>query len=375
MTAPSPSPTPPSGPDHFTPPPAPSASASSSKRNLLLAGILGGAGCLLVLLLVIVLIVTFVVRGGGPASGDDGSETADLSPEEQATALVSDYFAALTEGDAAAALEVAPLTEDQASEALPLEAYEKALELAPVADVEVGTPTVDGSGLAEATIPVSFTVGGEPVRDTFSMWDFDGDGILEMTWAGVNETVGDGATALGTTLNGVELTDGQQVALLPGGYELAYGTENLAPSTAGPLIVGAWDSVPEWPAPEVTEKGLTAFRGAVRTAVDDCLEKTTPEAGCGIAPLATTTSDGWTMVEGTVKRSISEDSQHTIDTMEATPAVDDPTSVEGSSIGTVETSFECTKDGQRDTCDLWFGGDTGIPRVDLADPDLPVTWI
>ncbi|WP_299303875.1 hypothetical protein [uncultured Brachybacterium sp.] len=81
-----------------------------------------------------------------------------------------------------------------------------------------------------------------------------------------------------------------------------------------------------------------------------------------------TSSDGWTMVEGMVKRSISEDTQRTLDTMEAAPSYDEPTDVQGSSVGSVETTIDCTKDGQNGVCEMWLGGGMSIPHVDMADP-------
>ncbi|SLN04991.1 hypothetical protein FM106_29390 [Brachybacterium faecium] len=257
---------------------------------------------------------------------------------------------------------------------LPVEAYSQALELAPVAEVEVGTPVLDESGLISGEVPVTFTVGEQTVSDAYSVHDYDDDGVLELTGSGADETVPDNVTGLDTTLNGVEVTAGQRVLLLPGGYELAYGSEHFAPTSTDPLLVGEQYGHVDWPDPELTEDGQTAFRGAVQEAVDACLTETTLAAGCGMTPVPETSNDGWTMVEDTVQRSISEDTQRTIDTMEGTPSYDEPTYVEGSSIGTVETTIECTKDDQKGTCELWLGGGMGRPHVDMSDPELPVTW-
>jgi len=373
MTAPSPMS---EGP--FTPPPAQPVSKPAARRNLLIAGVLGGGGCLLVILVIIGLIIAFAVRGAGGADGsgggDEGSDVADLSPEEQATALVTEYFEALSAGDAAAALDLMPLIEETDTGALPVEAYTAALELAPVADVEVGTPVLDTGGLIDGEVPVTFTVGGEAVSDTYSVHDYDDDGVLELTGSSANLTVPDGAEALGMTLNGAEVADGQRLLLPPGGYEVAYEVEHFAPSSSDPVLVGEQHSPDELPEPELTEDGHTAFRDAVQQAVDACLEENTFKAGCGMSEVPTTSTDGWTMVEGTVKRSISEDTQRTIDTMEGTPSYDEPTYVEGSSVGSVETTVECTKDGQRGTCEMWLGGGMSIPHVDMADPEMPVTW-
>ncbi|MDN5821163.1 MAG: hypothetical protein L0H39_06715, partial [Brachybacterium sp.] len=323
----------------FTPPPAGPVSKPGGHKKLIIAGVLGGGGCVLMLLVVLALIITFAVRGGGPGEGDEGSTVADLSPEEQATALVTEYFEALSAGDAGAALELLPLVDEMETEVLPTEAYTAALELAPVAGVEVGTPVLDG-GLISGEVPVTFTVGGESFADTYSVHDYDDDGILELTGTSANFTVTDGDEGLGMTLNGAEVTHGQRLHLVPGGYEIAYGAEHFAPSSTDPVIVGEHHSSYESPDPELTEDGQKAFRAAVQQAVDACLAATTLQAGCGIGEVPKTSSDGWTMVEDTVKRSISEDTQRTIDTMEGTPSYDEATYVEGSSIGSVETTID-----------------------------------
>jgi ketosteroid isomerase-like protein len=370
MTAPSPQ----QGPDHFTPPPAEPVSKSSSRRNLIIAGVLAGGGCLLVVIVVIGLIIAFALRGGG--SGTDGEEStaAELSPEEQATALVTDYFDALEAGDAETALELNPIDEDAGPKALPVEVYTAALEAAPLTAVEIGTPVIDTDGLAEGEVPVTFTVGEETVSDVYRVHDYDDDGVLELVGSQLRTEVPDGLDGLGLTVNGTEVSAGEPLALLPGGYEIAFGAEHFAPSSTDPLLVGESAGSFDWPEATLTEDGLKAFRGAVDEAVQACLKKTTLEAGCGMTPVPEKSSDGWTMTEDTVKRSISEDTQRTIDTMEATPSYDEPTYVEGTSVGSVETTIECTKDGQKGRCELWLGGGMGTPNVDMADPELPVTW-
>ena len=378
MTAPTPPQGPaqggPQGPQHFTPPPAEPVSQSSARKNLVIAGVLAGGGCLLVILVVIALIIYFAVRGGDSGGGGGETGAADLPPEEQATALVADYFDALAEGDAATALELNPVNEDMGAAPLPVEAYTAALEAAPITGVELGTPVIDDGGLAEGEVPVTFTVGDETVSDTYRVHDYDDDGVMELTGGHTMAQVPDGLDGLGLTVNGAEVTAGEPIALMPGGYEVALGAEHFALTSTDPLLVGELASSLEWPEATLTEEGLTAFRGAVDDAVQACLEQTTLEAGCGMTPVPTTSDDGWTMVENTVERSISEDTQRTIDTMEATPSSDEPTYVEGTSVGSVTTTIECTKDGQKGRCEMWLGGGMGIPNVAMADPELPVTW-
>lgn len=375
MTMPSPNPTPGSGPQGpFTPPPAEPASQSSSRRNLLLAGILGGVGCLFVLLVVVALVIFFVVRGGGGAGGGGGTEedtASDLSPEEQATALVTDYMDALQAGDAATALELMPVQEEADSVVLPVEAYTTALELAPVADVEIGAPTVSG---LSGDVTASFTVGGTAVSHDFSVTDYDDDGTFELTPTLGTTSVPDSVAGLGATLNGAEITPGQLLYLMPGGYELAYGVEHFEPSSGDPMVLAEQYGSVDWPDAQLTEEGQEVFREAVNAAVQDCLAATTLEGGCGMGSVPETSTDGWTMVEDTVERTLPEDTQRTIDTMEGTPSYDEPTYVEGSSVGSVTTEITCTKDGQEGICELFLGGGMSTPYVDMADPELPVTW-
>jgi len=185
MTAPTPPQGPaqggPQGPQHFTPPPAEPVSQSSARKNLVIAGVLAGGGCLLVILVVIALIIYFAVRGGDSGGGGGETGAADLPPEEQATALVADYFDALAAGDAATALELNPVNEDMGAAPLPVEAYTAALEAAPITGVELGTPVIDDGGLAEGEVPVTFTVGDETVSDTYRVHDYDDDGVMELT--------------------------------------------------------------------------------------------------------------------------------------------------------------------------------------------------
>ena len=365
MTAP-----PPQGPNHFTPPPAEPVSKSSARRNLLIAGILAGGGCLLVVIVVIGLLVAFVLRGGSSgSSGADGSSEGSATPEEQATALATEYTDALVAGDAEAAL--AAFGEDGITGAalLPTEAYTTALESAPVADVEIGTPVIDDTPPITATVELSYTVGGEPVTTELQMDDFDEDDRLALTRQGPNTTAPASAKTLAMTLNGAEVSDEQEVFLLPGGYELALGDERFAPESTDPLSVADLDGLDGWPELELTEDGQKAFRAAVQDAVDDCIADKDLVGGCGSDRISPKSSDGWTAEDGTVNRTLSKKNQKAVDEMTGTPLASDPTTVEGSGpVGAIATTLKCSKDGQTGSCEMTSGSDITVPRVDMADP-------
>ncbi|WP_157975719.1 hypothetical protein [Brachybacterium sp. YJGR34] len=347
---------------------------AGKKRTGLIVGLIAGGGCLLVLLLVVVLVIVLAVRGGAGGGGEEtGSEVAQLTPEEQATQLVTDYMAALEAGDSAVAMELMPAGEDSDAEYLPAEVYDAGLTAAPVTDVVIGDPLIDESGIS-GTVDVDYAVGGESTSAEFRVADYDSDDVLALTSFSWYTELPEMYAGLGTTLNGTEVADGTVFHLLPGAYELGYSNENFLPASTDPVLAVNPQEYPEWPDAALSEDGLTTFRGAVQTAVDECVAQKTLEAGCGMDAVPESSSDGWTMVEDTVSRTLPEESQRNIDTMEGTPEYDEPTYVRGESVGTVDTTIECTKDGQTGTCELFFGGAISVPSVDMADPELPVTW-
>ena len=370
MTAPSPSQWP---QQPSAQPPGAQHPAPKNRKPLLIAGILGGAGCLLVLLLVVALIIVFAVRGGGGGGTTGGGEgtPVEATPEEQITAAVTEYMGALESGDSTRALELAPV--DDSSALLSTEAYDAALEASPVTDVEIGEPVVEYS--SSGTISVSYTVDGQPQTEELMVYDAEGDGTWVLSRGlGASAMVPSSLGGLGFTLNGEEVAIEESLFLLPGAYTPAVSAEHFTLSSEDPLtVIDEAEGLYELE-PALTEDGLGAFRTAVQDAVDGCLKQTTLEAGCGIGTLPATTTDGWTLTEDTVRRSLSEEGRRTIEKMEATPRYDEPTFVEGEHIGTVSTEMDCTKDGQQGICEMILGGGMSTPSVDMADPELPVTW-
>lgn len=332
----------------------------------IVALVVGGLVVLLAVLVVIALVIVFAVRSFSAGSGP--------TAEEQATALVTDYMSALEGGDAATALELMPMQSSADATELSEDVYTAALEAAPVADVTVHAPVLEGEDPMDGVVAVDYTVGGETVGEEFSVEDYDQDGTWVLVPAVSSVAVPASLNGLGVTLNGAEVQDEARIRLLPGAYEVALSSSYFAPSSEDPLLITTSTPTVSWPEPTLNDDGLTAFRGAVQEAAEECLEQKTLEAGCGIGTLPSTSSDGWTMTDGTVERTMPEDTQRAIETMEASPSPDEPTYVEGESVGTIDTTMECTKDGQKGVCEMWLGGGMSIPNVDLADPELPVTW-
>jgi hypothetical protein len=322
-------------------------------------------------LLVILAVVVFAIVIG--ASKDDGGKSAEPStPEEQVTALAQDYMDSLEAGDPAPALELIAHQERHGAVVLDEEQYAKALEESPITDVVVGTPTMSAMS---GEVVVDYTVGDERTTSTISANDYDDDGTYELT-VGLehSQNVPASLTGLAPTLNGQEVEPEEQVMLLPGTYEFAIDHELFDLDGATSFTDVSSESRVDWPDVELSDDGQKQFRKAVQSSVDSCVKEKTLKAGCGMGDLSDASTDGWTIKDDTVSRSIPESTQRTIEKMEATPGSDEPTYVTGSRVGTVDTKVECTKGGQKGTCELILGGGMGIPSVDLADDEHPVTW-
>lgn len=336
------------------------------RTGTIIALVAGGFVVLVAVLAVIALVIFFAVRASSTASGP--------SAEEQASALVTDYMSALQSGDAATALDLMPMQPSADATELSEDAYTAALEAAPVADVVVHEPVLEGDDPASGVVAVDYTVGGETASEEFSVDDYDRDGTWELDPSISSTAVPVTLNGLGVTVNGAEVEDEARIRLLPGAYEVTFSRSYFVPSSEDPLLITTSTTEVSWPEPTLNDDGVTAFRGAVQGAVEECLAQKTLEAGCGIGTLPSTSNDGWTMTDGTVERTMPEDTRRGLETMEARPSYDEPTYVEGEGIGTIDTTMECTKDGQKGTCEMWFGGGMSTPYVDMADPELPVTW-
>ncbi|MGY5764728.1 hypothetical protein ACXET9_05950 [Brachybacterium sp. DNPG3] len=372
--APGPSSGPGSGPGSPAPgswTPAP-AEAPRSRKGLYIGLGIGCGGLLLIGIVIIALVLFLTLRGSsGTATGGGGGEetTPAATPEEQATALVTEYMAALEAGDSATALEL--LGPDDAT-VLSTTAYDAALAAAPVADVVIDAPVMS---TASGTVTAEYTVGGTPAMQEFLVSDYDADDVYELEPMYTYEKVPASLSGLGLSLAGEAVEDGDSLYLLPGSYELGVGNEYFTLDPAEPLVVLSANDVGDWPEAALTDSGLEAFRGAVQSAVDECIAMTTLTSGCGLDPISPAEdSNGIIAEEGTVARVLSDDAQRTIDTMVPTPSYDEPTYVQGQSIGSVDTTMNCTQDGVAGTCSLWWGNTISAPSVDMADPELPVTW-
>lgn len=337
----------------------PSNSSAGRSRALLWALF---AGFVVVALVAICGVVVLATSGEGSREG-----TRDAAASE----VVTEYMDALAAGDVSSAIDLVKTSGVET--VLSEKAYEQALESAPVDDVEVKEPSLDDE--MSGSVSVTFTVGGESAHESISVHDYDRDGEWEMIPPTTGLEPPTPLSGLGVKVNGDEIDDDDVLLLLPGTYEVAISSPHYALSGAASMDVTSSTEAPSWPKPSLSSSGTTAFREAVRTEVDACLAQKTLKAGCDLGTIPTTEKQqGWKMVDGTVERSLADDTEKKLKTL--TPTVDsrEPTSLEGPVIGTVDTTMSCTKDGQTGECELFIGGSIGAPYVDMSGKEPTVEW-
>ena len=358
-------------PQYGAQPTAGYAAPKGPKRKLgtgALIGIIGGA--ILVVVLLVVGVVFGISRIGGMAGGGGGGGGEE--PKAQASSpsdAVTDYLTAIADGDAKTALGYLSSPPND-STLLTDEALAASAELAPITEIDV--PETKGeSGSADVT--ATYLLNGEPITTTFSTSDYDDDGKWEIS-GGTGSIYTEPFDGLGLTINGVEV-DAESVEVFPGTYELATSLKNF--TLSGPTTVTITEPYESADTsqikPALTEEALQQFRGLVRAAVDACIASTTLAAGCGI-DLPATISDGTQLADGTITRSLSADSNATLDSLEATPSYDNPTLVEGEYIGSPSVEADCTKDGATGRCSIYFAPALGTPSVDMASDNPVVNW-
>ncbi|MGO1166054.1 MAG: hypothetical protein ACTMHL_05490 [Janibacter sp.] len=315
------------------------------------------------------ILLSLVAICGVVALGSSGDQEA--SSGEAASEVVTDYMDALVEGDASSAIDLVQTSGRES--VLSERAYEQALESAPVDDVVVKETRLDDE--MSGTVGVTFTVGGESAQESISVHDYDRDGQWEMIPPTAQMEPPTPLQGLGVKLNGEEIDDDDVLLLLPGTYEVGVDSPHYALSGTSSMEVTTSSGAPSWPEPSLSSSGTAAFREAVREEVDSCMEQKTLKAGCGLGTVPDTDrQQGWKMVDGTVKRSLTSGTEKKLKTMKPDAGSSDPTSVEGPVVGGVDTTMSCTKDGQTGECELFINAVVGAPTVDMTVKEPTVDW-
>lgn len=177
------------------------------------------------------------------------------------------------------------------------------------------------------------------------------NGSVAGTGSGAIYSVVPGVYELETTAAYVELSGGPVVATT--GFAYAYTHEHE---------------------PVLTNDGLAEFRSRVRASAEACLSATSLDADCELSVTPGLQGDN-SLVDGTIERSISDESWAEIDALEPTASSSAPLVMEDAFFS-AEVIFTGDWSGAfgagRDQ--IYGGPYLSSPTVDFADPDLPVTW-
>lgn len=349
------------GPPGGVPPTDP----AKRKRTLIIV-----AAVVLVVVGVIAASVIYTIQANRRAEEQAAHEAAERVAS--VSAAVQGMFDAIVAGDAATALSHVDAADADIS-MITDEMLAASAEIAPIADIVVTAPDEVGEYSRSASVAVTYQLGDVAVEQEYQVRDSDQDGTWLIDGAIVEASLYELPEGLEVTLNGVALTS-PEITLLPGAYRLGTSATyyTLVGETDFQITQPYFASVPSLEF-ALDDDGVAAFRDAVTSAVDECVSSSDLETGCGLAVPAEL-SDGTELEDGTLERTLTDDAQATLESLEPTISYSDPTIASGGYIGAVDVEAECTKGDQSGTCTILFAPSLSSPSVAMTDPDLPVTW-
>jgi len=333
---------------------------------------------------VAIVVVVLLVAGGAAAAyflllkGDKKA-----APDEP----VQQFYQALVDGDAAAALALLD-TKPASTTMLTNSVVAASQKQAPIKDI---TTTVESSSAEEATVAVSYTMGGKAVDQTVTVRKVDN------VWKVVGGTATVDLTDIGTgslplALNGAVLTAPQppaeeeddtkaeplEVVLFPGSYTLTTTTRYVTLSDATFVVTDPGSAQVGPVTATLTDEGAAAVTKVVRESFDACVATKTFHMDCaGVFQMTPTLSDGTELVEGTVERTATPETLAWLDETEPTlgtdPAIAEIKRPEG--IVGVRVYVHGILNGREIEGEIDATYPVANPVVDLSDPDnLTVSW-
>ena len=304
-----------------------------------------------------------------------GSLSASSSaPEPESTApgdpgdIVKSFLEALAAGDGATARELAHAEDD--APLLTDAALAAALAAAPITAITIddSRPSDD---ISDVTVTASYDIGGRRVSHEFTMWDrFDGwslgGGTLNVYTAGY--------AGSGLRIGGVEA--GDSLAVFPIGYAAEIDSPWIeTPGNDGVVDFGSEDAVVDFMRGtlELTPAGVTEFRRLVRESLDSCLASAALTTPCGMNVDAAF-SEGWTAVDGTVARTLSDDERARLDAVQPRTRFEPATLMTADGFFTAEISLDVQRGDEHARADLQYGEMSLRPEVDFSKSELSVVW-
>lgn len=350
-------------------------------RRTLILGLIAGAAFL-------------AIVGAGlwlALGGDRGAQTADAeSPEEEpatseeaatggetsADAAVKSYLTALAAGDFDEAF--THVQEDPRGGMLTDELISEALELAPISDIDV-EPRDTGAEEYSDYVSYSYTLGGDDFRGemhvmhslTEDQWIIGGSAVTTQV-----STLDPGS--LEFSVNGETLPSTGGEILYGLAYRMEVEHENFMLSGAdddGVLVADdTWLSFSNQDI-ILTEDAEEQWRDLIIDEAEACLASNTYDAGCGLDMPEEISGDQ--VIEGTIERSASTSTQHTLQSLSPRLDYTNPNLVMAEQhVGGIEIAYDCEGPSGSGRCELLSGDARQFdrPLVDMSAEDLEVVW-
>jgi hypothetical protein len=222
-------------------------------------------------------------------------------------------------------------------------------------------------------VDASYKLGDRPINAKFEIDDSSGHYLVGDGYAEVDLSYT--AKGLPLTINGVTAS-ADKVYLFPGSYELATTAKYITLGSGANFLVQQPNDYPDIQAkPALTPAGQKVFKQRVTAAINKCIASTKLKAGCGL-DLASKTTNGYTVKDGTVHRSLTSDAKAQVRNLKAELDYESPTVAEASSFyASVDTSATLRKGKQTGRADLWGSGTSfDTPQIDMSDRNLTVEW-
>lgn len=335
-----------------------------------------GVGVIVVI--AVVSLIVLLLRGDEAAADDDAASSEDSAASEQAApaaespqAAVEAYFTALADGDAEAARTL--LYEVTDDSFMTDDVLAASLELAPITELEVTEPGAAEEAAYSQEVQVSYTLGDAGVTkrvytyqnpDT-DAWEVDASAEL------MAPDLGD----LATTVNGQALESQEATVFLGLMYELAIDDENFTFDGDGVLEVTESYTSASTLEVALTEEATETWRELILADVEECVASKEMEAGCGLDMPQDVS--GATVVEGSISRSLTTETEQALQRLTPVPSYTTPTLVEAEYFsGQVDVEYEAEQGGVTSLYELYFGepGTLGTPLVDMTADELEVIW-
>jgi hypothetical protein len=244
--------------------------------------------------------------------------------------------------------------------------------------VHVVTPTSDAGNPDAMHVTASYLIGSTAVNTAFDLHS-GADGAWLITDGTAKVTVSTaGFSGMALTVNKTKITGAADLDAFPGTYTLGTTTAGFEITGTNVVTVKDSESAPSLASAkaQLNSSGLKDFRFAIDKDVKGCISSKKLKTGCGLS-LPTKLSDGTTLTDGTVQRSLPSSTQKALANLKPNDAASDGVKRLANPIGSVNVTVKCVKGGKSGTCQIANGTPTylGSSSVDMSQNPPKVTWI